>query len=438
MNPAKTSDTGQRPYTEEQYQALADVLEYAEDEEKTEQQFYVEGINCDPSYARDQFITVKMQYGKTDGIQAYHGYLSFKEQDITPELAQKVGMEFARRVWGERFQIIVTTHLNTNHLHCHFVINSVSFKDGKMLHGDEKAWFKFRHIADEVCRENGIYYDSDPHYEKQNSYYYHKEQAGIPTRYSTLREALDEIVTRSRGLSEFKHNLEQAGFRYQFNPNRKYWTVIPKGYAKPVRLYKLGKDYTNEVIMQRLEGNYQKMLLQPFQATHIVFRPYNIPTREDKIRKVGGLYGLYLYYCYKLGYLPKYKLQNPVKIHYAFREDWLKLDRIAAQTRLLGRENISTLEQLFTYKAKVEAEINTLIADRTLLRKELRKDNYDELSKARKQISAINERLKILRKEVKLCDGIAERSEQIRENLSLALAEEKAKSKEVRFDEQRW
>lgn len=438
-NPAKTTGSTPVQYTDEQYQALADVLTYAKDEEKTERQFYVEGINCDPSYAREQFINVKMQYGKMDGIQAYHGYLSFKEQNITPELAQKVGMEFARRVWGERFQIVVTTHLNTKHLHCHFVINSVSFKDGKMLHGDEKAWIKFRHVADEVCREYGLYYNPQPEYTKPTSYYYHKlEQDGMPTRYSMLRDALDEIINRSRGLSEFKRNLEQAGFRYQFNPNRKYWTVIPKGYDKPVRLYKLGEDYTNDAIMRRLEGNYQKMLIQPFQAAHIVFRPYNLPTREDKIRKVGGLYGLYLYYCYKLGYLPKYKRQNPVKIHYAFREDWLKLDRIAAQTRLLGREDISTLEQLFIYKAKVEAEIKTLIADRTLLRKELRKDNYDELSEARKQISAINERLKTLRKEVKLCDGIAERSEQIRENLSLALAEERSKSKEVRSDEQRW
>lgn len=88
--------------------------------------------------ARDQFITVKEQYQKTDGIQAYHGYLSFKETDISPEMAQKIGMEFANEVWGKRFQVVVTTHLNTKHLHCHFVINSISFVDGKHLWGEEK------------------------------------------------------------------------------------------------------------------------------------------------------------------------------------------------------------------------------------------------------------------------------------------------------------
>ena len=71
-NPEKTAAD---IYTEEQYQALRDVLSYAKDEEKTECEFFVEGINCNPATARDQFVSVKKAYGKDDGIQAYHGYL---------------------------------------------------------------------------------------------------------------------------------------------------------------------------------------------------------------------------------------------------------------------------------------------------------------------------------------------------------------------------
>ena len=435
VNPTKT--VRESPYTEQQYQALADVIAYAENEEKTEKVMYVQGINCDAIEARSQFIDTKMAFSKTDGIQAYHGYLSFEETNITPELAQEVGMEFARRVWGERFQVVVTTHLNTQHLHCHFVINSVSFKDGKRLHGDEKAWIKFRHIADEVCKSYGLYYKPNPEYIKPTSYYYHKlEKEGMPTRYSILREVIDDIIARSHGISEFRYNLDKEGYRYQLEGNRKYWTVIPKGYNKPVRLYKLGENYTNEAIMRRLDENFQKIRTQPFQSRHIVIRRYNLPTREDKIRKVGGLYGLYLYYCYKLGYLPKYKRPSPAKIHYIFREDWLKIDRISAQTRLLGREHISTIEQLFSFRAGLDTEINTLIADRKLLRNKIRtKIDDKELSEAKEQIAAINERLKVLRKECKLCEGIAERSGVIRSNLMLALAEEQ-KTKEARSYEQ--
>ena len=86
-NPEKTSANIKREFSPEQYQALADVIAYAKDEEKTECEFFVEGINCNPATARDQFVSVKKAYGKDDGIQAYHGYLSFKEQDISPELA---------------------------------------------------------------------------------------------------------------------------------------------------------------------------------------------------------------------------------------------------------------------------------------------------------------------------------------------------------------
>ena len=117
---SKTDVNNNPQYSENQYQALVDVLAYAQDESKTERELFVDGINCDPANAREAFIGVKNKFGKPEGIQAYHGYISFKEQNISPELAHKVGMKFARRVWGKRFQIVVTTHMNTRHLQDEF------------------------------------------------------------------------------------------------------------------------------------------------------------------------------------------------------------------------------------------------------------------------------------------------------------------------------
>ena len=108
-NPEKTANP---EYSPEDYQALKDVLAYAKDEEKTEHEFFCDGINCNVDMARDQFITVKEQFDKLGGIQAYHGYLSFKENEVTPEQAQQIGIEFATKMWGKRFQVVVTTHLN--------------------------------------------------------------------------------------------------------------------------------------------------------------------------------------------------------------------------------------------------------------------------------------------------------------------------------------
>ena len=421
MNPEKVTKSKSK-YSDADYQALKDVLAYAKDEEKTEKEFFCEGINCNSSTAREQFVTVKSSFGKENGVQAYHGYLSFKEQDITPELAQKIGMEFAQRVWGKRFQIVVTTHLNTQHLHCHFVINSVSFVDGKKLQENEKNWFKFRHDADALCEKYKLYYNPEPELGTSPRYLTKKDQAGMPTRYNRARAALEEAISQCRN-----------------SPDRKYWTITPVTDDKPIRTYRLGEEYSTDKIKERLLANRDTLRLGSFQKTSYKPRQYNLPTRENKIKKVGGLYGLYLHYCYRLGYLPKMKPPNLARIHYIFKDDLMKIDKLTAQVTLLGQNHIGTDQQLFSYKSKIEEEIKVLTADRTHLRNEERKVNKtdDELSGIKTKISTISDRLKILRNEVKLCDEIAERSGVVKQNLEVALTDEaKQKSKYQRREKQ--
>lgn len=110
-NPEKTAAD---IYTEEQYQALRDVLSYAKDEEKTEREFFVEGINCNPATARDQFISVKKAYGKDDGIQAYHGYLSFKEQVLWSSIFVTL---MANKIGGLQFGIYRNCQISSRVFH---------------------------------------------------------------------------------------------------------------------------------------------------------------------------------------------------------------------------------------------------------------------------------------------------------------------------------
>ena len=123
-----------REFTESEKQALADVIAYAADEDKTEQFFYTTGINCSVEFARDQFNATKIRFGKTGGNVAYHAYQSFREGEVTPDEAHAIGVQLARELWGDRFQIVVATHVNTKCTHNHIVINSVSFKDGLKFH----------------------------------------------------------------------------------------------------------------------------------------------------------------------------------------------------------------------------------------------------------------------------------------------------------------
>ena len=296
-------------YSNTEWQTLKDVLEYAKDEEKTEQELFVTGINCNANKAREQFVMVKEQYNKTGGIQAYHGYISFKNTDeLSPDLAHQIGIEFANKVWGDRFQIVVTTHLNTKCLHCHYVINSVSLVDGKRLANKEKAWFYFHHIADEICRKYGLFVIENPDrnnepdfitlQDKQSV----KEQSGIPTRRNLVRFAVDEAVEHSRTMEEFKRYLSKMGYKYRISPTLKYWSVTADGWKQPVRLYRLGENYTNIRIQERVAENalYMSLNAKPFQKAHYV--PYK---EFNPLKAKGSLYNLYLYYCYRLGAFDK-------------------------------------------------------------------------------------------------------------------------------------
>lgn len=435
-------------FSNTEWQALKDVLAYAMDEEKTEQQYFVTGINCNADKARDQFVAVKQQYNKTDGIQAYHGYLSFKDTDaLSPEQAHQIGIEFANRVWGERFQIVVTTHLNTKCLHCHYVINSVSLVDGKMLANKEKAWFYFRHIADEICKEHGLSVIENPdrnkepdHVTYRDKYQTAKKRSGIPTRQNLARAAIDEAIEHSRTMTEFKRYLSSMGYKYKISPNLKYWTVTPLGWERPIRLYRLGADYTNTRIQQRIEENdlYMGLNMKPFQKKQYV--PFkNFDPRKTK----GSLYNLYLYYCYRLGYFNKPKEKQNMReynrLPYLLREDLMKLDQYSQEAELLGKHHIDTSRQLFSYTQSVENEIKTLTEERKHLRNKIRRKDISEveLSKSKAQISEISDRLKTLRRELSLCKDIAERSGVLEKNVEQILAEEeKQKGKEVKRNEQ--
>ena len=111
-------------------QDLYNVFSYVQRPEATQEGEYVTAINCLKETALRQMILTKKRYGKTDGYIAWHGYQSFKPEEVTPQLAHEIGVKLAKEMWGDRFEIIVTTHLDKEHIHCHFCFNSVSFRDG--------------------------------------------------------------------------------------------------------------------------------------------------------------------------------------------------------------------------------------------------------------------------------------------------------------------
>ena len=146
------TDTGQFPAVAS-FHAVNRVLQYGADEMKTEQ-LLVTGILCDtePEIAARQFLRTKVNHGgKVGGIVCFHAYQSFKRGEVDGMTAHKIGVELAKRMWGERFEVMVSTHMNTGTVHNHFCLNSVSFADGKKYYSGKALNRKLREVSDALC-----------------------------------------------------------------------------------------------------------------------------------------------------------------------------------------------------------------------------------------------------------------------------------------------
>ena len=414
-NPEKTL----RDFTESEKQALADVIAYAANEDKTEQFFYTTGINCSVEFARDQFNATKLRFGKTGGNVAYHAYQSFREGEVTPDEAHAIGVQLARELWGDRFQMVVATHVNTKCTHNHIVINSVSFKDGLKFHDCKDTYRQLKEASDRICLERGLSVVENPKGKGVNQYVYKMEKAGMPTRYNVARQAIDEAVSLSLNIEEFKYELSKRGYNYRFDPQRKYWTVTPPGGRKPIRIHKLGDDYSRESIERRIYDNDPSVRTERLRQQYRQPNNYNLRRRIDRIMGRSGLEKLYLRYCYELGYLPKYQ-QNPTKLHILLKEDLLKCDQYSEQAKLLSRYHVDTEKDLSDLMENIEGKIKELSLGRDELRQTARRVLPEsEINDAKEKIKDLTAEIRELRHELKVCGDIQQRSGHVRENLAV-------------------
>ena len=414
-NPEKT----QREFTESERQALADVIAYAANEDKTEKLFYTTGINCSVEFARDQFDTTKLRFGKTGGNVAYHAYQSFAPGEVTPDEAHAIGVQLAKELWGDRFQMVVATHTNSHCVHSHIVINSVSFRDGKKFHDCRDTYKQLREMSDRICLEHGLSIVDTPRGRGVSQYVYKMEKAGMPTRYNVARQAIDEAVSLSLNIDEFKSELRRRGYNYRFDPQRKYWTVTPPGWKKSIRIHQLGSDYTRESIERRIYENDPSVRTERIRQSYRITNHYNLRRRIDRIMGRTGLEKLYLRYCYELGYLPKYR-QNPTRLHIVLKEDLLKCDQYSEQAKLLSKYRVNTDEDLSILMERIGARMKELSSERDELRLTAKRVlPAVETDKAREDAKELTHAIRELRHEAKVCREVQERTGHVRENLEI-------------------
>ena len=282
---------------------LKQVLKYAENDEKTidknEKIMYVTGVNCNRETAYEEMTAVQNRFDKSTGNIAYHAYQSFKTGEVSPELAHKIGVELAEKMWREH-QVIVATHFNTGTYHNHFVVNSVNMFTGKKFNCNKGAYYHFRELSDELCKEYGLTVIEKPKRKTPRNIYF-AEKRGEPTQYNLMRQAMDEAMEICVSYSQFKKVMYKKGYIINDDNNRKYPTIRSINDKKAVRMYQLGEKYLTKNIAERVFQNpcyvqdeYYK-LIKP-KKDYTKCKVYKYKGNLKDISKMSGIDVLFVFY----------------------------------------------------------------------------------------------------------------------------------------------
>lgn len=411
-NPNKTTNID---FSEYAYQGLNNVLEYTAQDIKTEKQMYVSCLNCEPETASSEMISTKIRFQKEDGILAFHAYQSFAPNEVSAETAHQIGIEFAQAMWGNRFEVQISTHVDKEHFHNHFVINSVYFVDGKRYKDNKANYRLMRNLSDNLCRKYDLSVIKKP---RGSSLHYAEWQANKkhkPTERSLICDDIDFAISQSMTYTQFLNKLKEMG--YKVKTNVKYTAVCPPSKNNYFRLYKLKSDgsYDEEHIKARILEN-KTVRYESLQPT-VSCKKFVLKGDLSKQHKLTGFRALYFKYMYMMGILPQNRASNK-RVHFLLREDLRYMDQISKETTLLCKQKIDTIEQLDYKESITKYQLDSYIKERRCIYNKIRRCRNPETKKLlQKDVVSLSADIKRLRKEVVLYEGIRNRSGLMKDKL---------------------
>ena len=395
--------------------SLAAALDYIGDSDKNTlgREALETAINCQLETACQEMLETKRRWDKTGGVQGYHLIHAFAPGEVTPLEAHELGVAFATRLLGDRYEAVVSTHLDRDHLHCHILFNSVSFMDGRKFQNTFRDYFRdIRGVSNEISAERGLSViqakGGGKHYAEWAA-----ERSGKTTLRGLIRQDMDAAIARAFTYQTFWRQLEKLGYTVKRGPNVRHTAVRPPGGARFIRLSSLGEGYTEEAIRERLararNGHEPPTIQKPSIARkqrRYTVQGGQVPRRPR--RKLQGFRALYVRYLYLLGIRrPLSPKRQPLP--FSVRKEVTKLNRYAAQFRLLQAYRIDSAVQLHLLEDALQAEIDALTDRRKeLYRQKRRGQEVDG------DIQTITRALRPLRSQLRTCGQVERAIPQIR------------------------
>ena len=395
---------------------LYDALRYVENDDKTDKKMYVTALNCSRSAAYEQMMAIKHKYGERGKVVAYHGYQSFQSGEVTPEEAHKIGVETARRMWGDRFQVVVTTHLNTDNLHNHFVINSVSFKDGGKYRNSIEQHHEIREVSDAVCRERGksVLEHSNFH-RKQSRGAYWAEKKGNLTHRDMLKRDVEYCLSVSYNRDSFYKQLFGLGYTVDYSR----MSVKAKEWDRAVRLSSLG--YTKDVIDARLTRNiytprfmadvWNVNLPKKRRSVLLFYIAHELGYNIEHSRDVTEIYIDLLFLIIINAFQILKEVKDAVLMSVELRHTVKDLTTLIENHKFLQTTGLRTISQLDRYIENTQTKIAEMERERSLLRNKVRRETDPAvLADNRAARSEITKHIEPLRKNLDRAKRIRDKS----------------------------
>ena len=413
-NPDKTTD---KKFLDEDLWA---ALRYVENDKKTDQTMYVSGINCPKQRAYQCMMATKRRYGKLGGNVAYHGYQSFVVDEVTPAEAHRIGVETAKRMWGTNYEVVVTTHLNTDNIHNHFVINSVSFKMGRKFENHIRDHVELRQISDEMCVKYGKSVIPFTHFYGNKKAYW-VQKSGRLTHRDILRRDVDEAIANSGSFKEIEYCMKNLGYRFERDFYYDHPSVIADGWKQAIRISSLGENYTKERIRERCRENQVGPIMNtiynaPYKRKPLLVIEYEWRRfeRMDTVQVLFALFIELLKIC--TGNNIEEKHNRPISP--LMRAEVQKLDKYIEEYKLLCDNHIESPKELLSFQENLSARISELEQERYMVRLKIRRVKTPEEDAALKaQAKEITKQITPLRKQRDIVKRIEEHIPKIHELL---------------------
>ena len=392
---------------------LNGLIEYVMNRDKTDEMKYVSSVNCLPETAYEEMIATKNRFNKgKEKIIGYHLIQSFAEGEVTPEVAHELGLEYVNEVFGKDFEVVVATHLNTDNVHNHIVINSVSLKTGKKFYDYHASRDYLRIVSDCICQYYGLSILEDKIWKHKGAY---KRFAKENPYMQMVKSDVDRCLEESYYEGDFAKRMKELGYSYS-NDYEQGLVVIDNTRDRKVYLQKFfGDIYSHDKVIDRIldyenrntikDGKKYKMRIEDYKKMIEI-------KRKNKIKKLPLLYVLFCLLL-KIDPLPaKMDLKNArVPLTKEMRIELKYMNEISRQAIILNENKIGSLEDLNAFRTKLEDEVRTLKGTReSLQRKKKKAMNQEDITKFDEELKILAQKIKQLNTNIQNCYKIEKRT----------------------------